>query len=84
MTISKGKNDGEAVGISVGIISQPHPAMGATSSEAKQDNLREVESQVAALQKLLSSTDSTDSTDKPWLGIWGSPPSDHLLKWFLR
>lgn len=96
MAISSIKNDGFPSGYRW-VLSLSHgSAMGATS-EAKQDNLREVESQVAALQKLLSGTqhwvtfwcfrwcfdDVQPRIDKPRTEIWGSPSGDHLLpKWY--
>jgi hypothetical protein len=62
MAISSIKNDGFPSGYRW-VLSLSHgSAMGATS-EAKQDNLREVESQVAALQKLLSGT-------QHWVTFW--------------
>ena len=60
MAISR-KNDGFRSGYRWALSLSHGSAMGA--SEAKQDNLREVESQVAALQKLLGGM-------QHWVTFW--------------
>lgn len=67
MAISSIKNDGFRSGYRWALSLSHGSAMGA--SEAKQDNLREVESQVAALQKLLggSAFDDVSTMSNPGL-----------------